>query len=101
MPQSLIALIARLDRLLEDFVTAEVEHAEVIGAVAEQHRRGAVNLVHYTRLRQHDLRELQNDLMDIGATSLATTEADVRAKVLAARNVLAALRGDAGPWPRA
>jgi pyruvate kinase len=98
MPQSLTALIARLDRLLEDFVTAEVERAEVIGAVAEQHRRGAVNLVHYTRLRQQDLRELQNDLMDIGATSLATTEADVRAKVRAARNVLAALRGDTGPW---
>jgi len=98
MPQSLNALIARLDRLLEDLGTAETEHAEVIGAVAEQHRRGAVNLVHYTRLRQHDLRELQNDLMDIGATSLATTEADVRAKVRAARNVLAALRGDAGPW---
>jgi pyruvate kinase len=98
MPQSLDALIARLDRMLEDLGTAETEHAEVIGAVAEQHRRGAVNLVHYTRLRQHDLRELQNDLMDIGATSLATTEADVRAKVRAARNVLAALRGDAGPW---
>jgi pyruvate kinase len=98
MPQSLNALIARLDGLLEDLATAETEHAVVIGAVADQHRRGAVNLVHYTRLRQHDLRELQNDLMDIGATSLATTEADVRAKVRAARNVLAALRGDAGPW---
>jgi len=98
MPQSLNALIARLDRLLDDLGTAETEHATVIGAVAEQHRPGAVNLVNYTRLRQHDLRELQNDLMDIGATSLATTEADVRAKVLAARNVLAALRGDAGPW---
>ena len=30
--------------------------------------------VHYTILRQHDRRELQNDLMDVGATSLATTE---------------------------
>jgi hypothetical protein len=46
-----------------------------------------VNLVHYTGLRQHDLRELQNDLMDIGATSLATTEADVRAKVRVARSM--------------
>jgi pyruvate kinase len=92
------ALITRLEMLLEDLVLAEAEHAEVIGAVAAQHHRGAVNLVHYTRLRQHDLRELQNDLMDIGATSLATTEAHVRAKVHAARNVLAALRGDAGPW---
>lgn len=98
VPQSLDALITRLDALLEDLVLAEVERADVIGAVAEQHHRGAVNLVHYTRLRQHDLRELQNDLMDIGATSLATTEAHVQAKVRAARNVLAALRGDAGPW---
>jgi len=98
VPQSLDALITRLEMLLEDLVLAEAEHADVIGAVAPQHHRGAVNLVHYTRLRQHDLRELQNDLMDIGATSLATTEAHVRAKVHAARNVLAALRGDAGPW---
>jgi pyruvate kinase len=98
MPQSLNALIARVDRLLQDLVTAETEHFDVIDAVAEQHRQGAVNLVHYTRLRQHDLRELQNDLMDIGATSLATTEADVRAKVRAARNVLAALRGDTDLW---
>ena len=98
MPQSLDALITRLDALVEDLELAEAEHADVIGAVAPQHHRGAVNLVHYTRLRRHDLRELQNDLMDIGATSLATTEAHVRAKVHAARNVLAALRGDAGPW---
>jgi pyruvate kinase len=98
MPQSLDALIARLDTLLEDLVRAEVEHADVISAVAGEHRRGAVNLVHYTRLRQHDQRELQNDLMDIGATSLASTEAHVRAKIRAARNVLAALRGDPGPW---
>ena len=98
MPQSLDALITRLDVLLEDLELAEAEHGDVIGAVARQHHRGAVNLVHYTRLRRHDLRELQNDLLDIGATSLATTEAHVRAKVRAARNVLAALRGDAGPW---
>jgi pyruvate kinase len=98
VPQSLDALITRLDALLEDLVMAEAEHADVIAAVAPQHHRGAVNLVHYTRLRQHDLRALQNDLMDIGATSLATTEAHVRAKVRAARNVLAALRGDPGPW---
>jgi pyruvate kinase len=99
MPQSLDQLIAELDSLLADLGTAEAEHAGAIDAVAEGHRRGAVNLVHYTLLRQHDRRELQNDLMDLGATSLATTEAHVRAKVLAARNVLSALRGDAGPWP--
>ena len=54
--------------------------------------------MHYTALRQQDLRHLQNDLLDLGATSLATAEADIQAKVQAARNVLAALRGDPGPW---
>lgn len=98
MPQSLDMLIARLDTLLDDFTQAEARQAEAIDAVAAGHRRGAVNLVQYTVLRQHDRRELQIDLMDIGATSLATTEAHVQAKVHAARNVLAALRGDTGPW---
>ena len=98
MPESLDVLIARLDALVVELVRAEAEHADVIDAVCSTHRRGAVNLVHYTTLRQQDLRALQNDLMDIGATSLATTEADVQAKVQAARSVLAALRGDPGPW---
>lgn len=98
MPQSLDVLIAGLDTLLGDLAQAERQQADAIDAVTLGHRRGAVNLVHYTVLRQHDRRELQNDLMDIGATSLATAEAHVQAKVHAVRNVLAALRGDAGPW---
>jgi len=98
VPESLDTLVTRLDELLEDFGKAEVEHADDIAAVAEVHHAGAVNLVRYTTLRRHDRRELQNDLMDLGATSLATAEADVSAKVHAARNVLLALRGDLGPW---
>lgn len=98
MPQSLDMLIARLDALLAELSRAEADHADVIAAAAPEHHRGAVNVVHYTTLRQQDLRDLQNDLMDIGATSLATTEAHVEAKVRAARNVLAALRGEPGPW---
>jgi hypothetical protein len=42
-----------------------------------------VNLVHCSVLRRHDRREAQDDLMDLGVTSLATTEANVRAKVQA------------------
>ena len=98
MPQSLDALSGGLDTLLADFADAEAEHGDAIAAVAPHHRPGAVNLVRYLTLRRHDRRELQSDLMDIGVTSLATTEANVQAKVYAARNVLAALRGDTGPW---
>ena len=74
---SLEALGAEIDALLADLDRAEADPASEIAAVAPEHRDGAVNLVHYTTLRQRDLRELQNDLLDIGATSLATTEADV------------------------
>ena len=95
---SLEALGAEIDALLADLDRAEADRASEIAAVAPEHRDGAVNLVHYTTLRQRDLRELQNDLLDIGATSLATTEADVRAKLLAARNVVSALAGGGGPW---
>jgi pyruvate kinase len=98
MPESLDVLIARLDAIEADLQAAVLAHRGEITAVAVEHRTGATNLVHYTTLRQRDLRDLQNDLLDLGATSLATAEANVQAKVQAARNVLAALRGDPGPW---
>ena len=98
MPESLDALIARLGRIEADLEAADLAHRGEIEAVAPEHRAGATNLVHYTALRQQDLRGLQNDLMDLGATSLATAEANVQAKMQAARNVLTALRGDPGPW---
>ena len=98
VPDSLDVLIARLDGIEADLQAALVAHRREIEAVAPEHRAGATNLVHYTALRKQDVRDLQNDLMDLGATSLATVEANVQAKVQAARNVLAALRGDPGPW---
>jgi len=91
-------LVDRLETILTGLEVAEQMHRTEIDAVAPEHRRGALNLVHYTALRQQDLRALQSELLDLGVTSLATAEANVAAKVRAARNVVAALRGDAGPW---
>ena len=50
--------------------------------------------MHYAALRQQELRALQNDLMDVVVTPLATTEAHahVQINVQAPRTVLAALR---------
>lgn len=96
--ESLDVLAAQLDALLVDLQQAEQDRRAAIDAVAPEHLLGAANLVHYVALRKRDLRDLQNDLLDIGATSLATTEADVRAKVRAARNVVGALAGENGPW---
>ena len=98
MLQTLDDLIVQLDTLLDELAQAQTDHAAAIDSVAHVHTEGAVNLVHYLALRAHDRRELQNDLMDLGATSLATSEANVRAKVRAARHVLAALAGRPGDW---
>jgi pyruvate kinase len=96
--ESLDVLARQLDGLLDDLAAAEADRAAATAPVSPEHRVGAANLVRYTALRQQDLRDLQNDLLDIGATSLATTEADVRAKIRAARNVVGALAGEVAPW---
>lgn len=92
------ALADQVEALLTDIGRVEGDAAEEIAACHPANRAGAINLVHYTVLRRHDLRELQGDLMDIGVSSLATTEANVRAKLHAARAALRALGGDPGPW---
>ncbi len=96
--QDVAGLAAQVEQLLADIERAERDAAEQIAACHPGNRAGATNLVHYTELRRHDVRELQGDLMDIGVSSLATTEANVRAKLFAARAALRALGGDPGPW---
>jgi pyruvate kinase len=96
--QDVAALADQVDSLLGDIEGAERAAADQIAACHPGNRAGAINLVHYAELRSHDLRDLQGDLMDIGVSSLATTEANVRAKLYAARAALRALGGDPGPW---
>jgi pyruvate kinase len=96
--QDVTALAAQVEQVLVDIEEAERDASDRIEACHPGNRTGAINLVHYAELRRHDLRELQGDLMDIGVSSLATTEANVRAKLYAARAALRALGGDPGPW---
>ncbi|MEQ6901792.1 pyruvate kinase [Nocardioides sp. YIM 152588] len=96
--QDVGSLAAQVDELTRALTKAEEANAPVIERCHPRHRAGAVNLVHYAELRRHDLRDLQGDLTDIGVTSLATAEANVRAKLAAARSALGALDGEPGPW---
>jgi pyruvate kinase len=91
-------LAGQVEELIAAIERAEREAADQLAACHPGNRTGAINLVHYAELRRHDLRDLQGDLMDIGVSSLATTEANVRAKLQAARAALRALGGDPGPW---
>jgi pyruvate kinase len=68
----------------------EQVHGEDIAAVCTDHRRDAVNLVHYLALRNGDLRHLQHRLGERGLSSLGRCEPHVLATV---KSVRAALDG--------
>ena len=89
-----IADIAReLDALLTDLERGRAERADRIASVAAPHRSAAENLVDYATLRRHDLRDLQDRLLDAGISPLVGCEVDVQASLRAARAAVAALAG--------
>jgi pyruvate kinase len=87
--------LRRLERRLTDL---ETEMSVSVEQVPEDHRDSARNLVHYVALRQHDLRDLQEQLAQLGLSSLGRSESRVRTSLLnvsrRAHESLA-LRGDA------
>lgn len=94
MEARLQELITEVDGLIAAVRAEESRASEAISRVAENHRDGAVNLVHYAELRQHDIRSVQGGLASIGATRLSTAEPAVLARLQAARNVLSAYNGE-------
>jgi pyruvate kinase len=73
--RDLIGLEASLAALESDMRAA-------LARVPEETRESARNLVHYVALRQHDLRELQVQLAQLGLSSLSHCEGCVRASLL-------------------
>ncbi|RNE50013.1 pyruvate kinase [Corynebacterium alimapuense] len=94
MDARLQTLINDVDALIRTLLDEERRQAPAISKVAPSHRDGAVNLIHYAELRQHDIRALQAELSALGATRLTTTEPAVLTRLKAARNVLSAFAGE-------
>ena len=82
-----------LDSLLAELVDGRAEQAADIDAVRPTHRGGARNLVDYASLRRHDIRDLQDRLLDAGVSPLVGCEDSVEASLAAARAAVAALQG--------
>ncbi|MBB1029997.1 pyruvate kinase, partial [Dietzia sp. SLG310A2-38A2] len=83
-------LTRELDSILGDLAPGRAERAADMEQVAPTHRGGALNLVDYATLRRHDLRDLQDRLLDVGVSPLVGCEDDVEAALRAARAALAA-----------
>src|SRR5262249_49259762 len=60
------------------------------------HHPGARNLLHYVALRRHDIRELQEQLAELGLSSLGRTESHVLAAIRAVLGMLTHISGKDG-----
>lgn len=66
----------------------ETEFSEELAAVHPEFHSSARNLVHYLALRQFDIRELQEDLLTLGLSSLGRAERNVVGLISAVQNAL-------------
>lgn len=82
------ALIAQLDQLHQQAVELEQKFKPAIKKAHPKFRNSARNLLHYLALRQHDIRELQESLAQLGLSSLGRAEAHVLTSLQVVRHQL-------------
>jgi pyruvate kinase len=87
---SLNDLIVRLEMIRGLLVDSEIALESRIEHIQPTYLKGARNLAHYIALRHHDIRSLQEELAQLGLSSLGRAEAHVMARLDA---VLAAVHG--------
>ncbi len=84
---------ARLQDISERCREFESKYATDLSAVHPDYQDSARNLVHYLALRDSDIRELQEDLADLGLSSLTRAGRNVMASLRAVRTALQAMSG--------
>lgn len=82
------SLINQLDQLHHDAIALEEKLGSTIKAVHPKFKKSAKNLLHYLALRQHDIRDLQEQLAQLGLSSLGRSEGHVLASLQAVRQHL-------------
>ena len=86
-------LLPTLIALRDEALAMDRGFQEELSRVEPTYRGSAQNLLHYLSLRQHDVRNLQQDLSSIGLSSLGVSEPHVLASMNAVIGVLERLRG--------
>lgn len=93
-------LLPEIHALRERALLVERAHHHVLAAVAPSVADSARNLLHYTALRQRDLRTLQRELGLLGLTRLGRAEAHTLGSLDAVEAALCSLAGRAPPRHR-
>ncbi len=94
---TLDALTRDIDQLRRELDAAQQQWSPWIDRVAPPRRQSAVNMAHYWAIRQHDLRDLQTRLAEVGLSSLGRSEPHVRRTLDLVAAALCALQGRQQP----
>jgi pyruvate kinase len=89
-------LIHELESLHTEMLNLANENLPAVVQIHRDHQASASNLLHYLALRRHDIRELQDQLAQLGLSSLGRTESHALGAVRTVANVLSRLN-DANP----
>jgi len=92
-PRDLDRLIEEVGQLRDGALELESEFAPVLAKVPAEQLPSARNLLHYLAMRQHDIRDLQGELSELGLSSLGRMEPHALASLEAVLAVLHHLAG--------
>src|SRR5215207_4321048 len=92
-------LIRELSAVREEMLRLEAGAEAGLRGLHETYRDSARNLIHYTVLRRHDLREAQHRLAELGLSTLDGAASHVMQNMEAVLWVLSRLAGSGGLVP--
>jgi pyruvate kinase len=95
------AIRIQLANIRHAMLKLESELATVIESLPEAHRASGKNLLHYVSLRRVDIRDLQDQLIRHGLSSLGRCEGNVLATINAVTDVLGRFTGQPATAPQA
>lgn len=84
-------LIRELEDLYSEMINLANQNRSTLARVCPENQTSATNLLHYLALRRHDVRGLQEQLADLGLSSLGRTEPHVLNGVRTVMKILAHL----------
>lgn len=94
---SLLELLQQLNDIHSHLLKVEQQHASLLEKVHPRYQPSARNLLHYLALRSFDLRQLQEELSELGLSSISSSEGYTLANIANIRKILAVLSGVALP----
>ena len=83
-------MLVQVAEIIRQAKKAEQQHRERIKQAHPNYRRSVRNLIHYRSFRNHDLRDLQKRLGNMGLSRLAKAQSHVMASLQMSRALLEA-----------